>query len=966
MTASENALTIPLAAVGQPAGRVYVYTAPGYDTDWTRTVGSVSTSGHGRFKVGWTSRGDVRIRVKEQTGTAHPDGAGVFIHLDEPAVRDDGTWFTDNDIHHVLDAAGVHRTSEVVEATLDEIRAAIVAVRTRRPYDPTRVASFGMRPEQQRAVDVTAAYFTAHASDAHPPRFLWNAKMRFGKTFTTYQLAVRMGWRRVLVLTFKPAVRDAWRDDLGNHVDFTGWQFIDRDNPAANPDADIPMVWFASFQDLLGTGAGGAVKAHNEAIHLTEWDAVVIDEYHFGAWQGAAREVCAPATQSLTAASSQAKADEQAAAAAEDVTDLADAGTPRLVAATPDTDTTADLSTADLKLTGRHFLYLSGTPFRALTDGEFNEDAIFNWTYPDEQAAKAAWDGPVETNPYAELPAMHMYTYSLTGLAAQAAADADPSATFDLSGYFEATMDGGQGRFTDPARVAAFLDMLRGKLTQTAGEKLLNGGPNPPFPYADARFTDAVQHSVWFMPTVASAHAMSDALSTHPFFRNHTVHIAAGSAAGMGADAKGPVVAMLDQAATLDRPTITLSVGKLMTGVTVAQWGSILILRSLKSPESYFQAAFRVQSPWTTRRPDGRTRVLKDTCYVFDFDPNRTLSLVYAYGTKLAGSATSKSPADEVADLLNFLPIFAFDGGRMDAIDVNAVMDWATAGTGAAMLAKRWGSPRLVDLSEAVLTKLLETAGLVDRLQQMEDFRALRTEASKIIASSKKIRDGKKAPGSGEPEDPDVAAARRAKREQVDTLRKKLLKLIQKVPVFMYLTDFREESLVDVITSLDTSLFERVTGLTIADFTLLSELGVFSSSHMNEAIWQFRLFERAGLAYLGGGAPTDAVTQVGLWDTTITKEELVAGPAVPTADPVMVALLDGYLLEVGNTLVGPTGQTAVVAGGGGLLVNKTTCTTPAAAVAVGCSDTDGWDFWALPGYGTLRELTELLAVEKPA
>ena len=862
---------------GAPGGRIYIYTAPGYDTPWIRTVGTTTVEGRGRLKVGYTGRPDPRVRIKEQTGTVYPGGEGIVIHLDVPAVREDGTAFTDHDVHKVLDAAGIQRSSEVVEATLAEVRAAIAAVRAGRAYDPTRTEDFGMRPEQADAVQRTAAYFLEHADDPHPPRFLWNAKMRFGKTFTTYQLARHMGWKRVLVLTYKPAVRNAWRDDLISHIDFTDWVFADRDTPC-DPDTPAPAVWFASFQDLLGTTADGGMKDHNVDLHLIDWDCVVLDEYHFGAWQGAAKEVCYPAT-----AQDPGKAEEKAAKSdadrADEIADLADAGTPRLIAATPDTGITADLDAADLRLSGRYFLYLSGTPFRALTEGEFNEDAIYNWTYPDEQYAKQQWAADQardpEHNPYRELPQMQMFTYALSEVAS-VAIDQGADGLFDLSGFFEAKKVGSEYHFTDPNRVNEFLNMLRGRLTQSATEKLLNNF-KPPFPYSDARFAAAVDHTVWFLSTVASAHAMKAALEAHPFFRDFLVHVAAGSGAKMGAEAKDPVDAMLARAAKTGKQTITLSCGKLMTGVTVPQWGAILILRSLKSPESYFQAAFRVQSPWTTRNDDGTRTINKQTCYVFDFDPNRALSLIYQYGTKLAGGSTMTAPSDVIGELIEFLPIFAFDGGRMDPVDVNAVMDWGTAGAGAAMLAKRWGSPRLIDLSEDVLRKLLADTDLVGRLEQMEDFRSLRQDASKIIAQSQKLREGKKPKGGGggEPEDPDVKAARKAKREQVRSLRDKLLKFVQAVPVFMYLTDFREEALVDVIESLDTQLFERVTGLTLEDFHKLADVGVFHPEHMNEAIWQFRLFERASLDYLGA-APYDHESRpVGLWDRTVTEQERV-------------------------------------------------------------------------------------------
>jgi hypothetical protein len=944
--------------VSQQAGRIYVYSAPGYDTTWTRTSGSVTTTGQGRFKVGWTGRADARVRVREQTGTVYPDGDGIVIHLDEPAVRDDGTPFTDTDVLHVLDSAGVHRTSEVVEATLDEIRAAVAAVRTGHRFDPDRTEGFKPRDEQLEAIERTAAYFTEHADDAKPPRFLWNAKMRFGKTFTTYQLAKRMGWRRVLVLTYKPAVRDSWRDDLLHHVDFAGWVFADRDNPVDLATADAPVVWFASFQDLLGTTADGQVKDHNQDLHTRTWDCVVVDEYHFGAWQGAAREVCEPVTVST---------DDEAGAAdhATEVAELADAGLPRLIAAAPDTGTRRDLTVADLRITGRCFLYLSGTPFRALAEGEFNEDAIFNWTYPDEQRAKAAWDAdPTKdpaANPYLELPQMQLYTYSLGALTGEQLQEHSDD-TFDLSRFFAARKDGPEYHFVDPVRVNEFLDVLRGRLKRSATDKLLSA--SPPFPYSHPDFAAAVQHTVWFLPTVAACHAMKAALASHPHFKDHLVHVAAGTAAKTGAEAKPPVDAMLAKAAVTGQPTITLSCGKLMTGVTVPQWGAILILRSLKAPESYFQAAFRVQSPWRTRRGDGTVGVLKPTCYVFDFDPTRALTLIYQYGTRLAGADLQTSPADAVRELTECLPIFHFDGGRMDPVDVEHIMDWGTIGIGATMLARRWGSARLINLTEDVLTRLLGDPVLVARLEQMEDFRNIRDEAQAIIAKSQQLK-AAKAASSGEStgtEDPEVVAARKARRKQVETLRKKLQKLIQRIPVFMYLTDKREESLVDVIRALDTQLFERVTGLTLGDFNALLDLGVFHAGHMDAAVWQFRQFERASLRYLDEpGRHAPATGRVGLFTTTVPAEafDRTDGHMAPG---LLSALLRADVLEPGAQLVGAHAS-ATLTPDGRLLVNGEVFDDPdtAARAVAGITDVTGAGYWSVPGWGTLGELAELLA-----
>src|SRR3546814_577006 len=225
--------------------RIYAYTVIGKDAEpWRRKIGRALVEGAGLIKVGETTKSTARARIKQQLGTAYPDLEGVNILLDEPATREDGSQFGDRDVHAALVAAGIKRPGgEWFECTLEEVKAALHTVRTGAAFDATRTESFRMRPEQQAAVDMTAGYFYRHekgqasgTTNARAPKFLWNAKMRFGKTFASYQLARAMGWRKVLVLTYKPAVQAAWHDDLMNHVDFKGWRFIDRDTPIAERD----------------------------------------------------------------------------------------------------------------------------------------------------------------------------------------------------------------------------------------------------------------------------------------------------------------------------------------------------------------------------------------------------------------------------------------------------------------------------------------------------------------------------------------------------------------------------------------------------------------------------------------------------------------------------------------------------------------------------------------------------------
>lgn len=820
---------------------IYAYTVVGKDADpWERSFGQTRIRGAGLIKVGHTTQAKARIRIKQQLGTAYPDLEGVEILHEEAAVREDGSEFTDHEVHDALVAAGVRRPGgEWFEATLDDVRAAINEVKLGHAFDANRTQTFRMRPEQERAVEQSTEYFRKHATDERRPKFLWNAKMRFGKTFATYHLAKRMGWSRVLVLTYKPAVQTAWRDDLLSHVDFSGWHFVDRETPTEKAEELLrgasPVVRFASFQDLTGRSSDGYVKAHNESIYATPWDCIVLDEYHFGAWRASARELYDPVDADLA-----------------------------------DEDPAWDVEEEGLEASC--YLYLSGTPFRAVTNGEFTEDAIFNWTYVDEQAAKETWQESDGSNPYLMLPQMKMYTYKLGSDAVAYAEDGEFSG-FSLSEYFQAERVAPDGKgtereafkFEDETRVSEFLKMLRGKLSEQMKMQVV-ASQKAPFPYESPDFSKAIRHSVWYLPDVASCNAMAAMLRDDGFFSDFEIVVAAGDKAGQGAEAKPPVEAAIAKATKEGRSgSITLSCGKLMTGVTIPEWGAILMLRSLQAPESYFQAAFRVQSPWAFLDAEGVLEVIKPTCYVFEFDPNRALSLLAGYGARLAGES-GETPREAIGKLLNYLPIFGFAGGSMVKLDATEVLDWATAGVGATALANQWNSPLLVEVNEQTLESVLEHPELLETLSQIEHFRVLVDNAEKVITSTKLLRKAKREQG-GEL-DSEQARLQEETNRQRQEIREKLQKFLTRIPVFMYATDFREEALKHVIESLDPVLFERVTGLTIEDFKLLSDLGLFNARNMDDAIFQFRQFERASLRYAEEEEETTdgQLGRVGLWE----------------------------------------------------------------------------------------------------
>jgi hypothetical protein len=685
--------------------------------------------------------------------------------------------------------------------------------------------------------------------------------MRFGKTFTAYQLAKKLGAKRVLVLTFKPAVEDAWQTDLESHVDFDGWQYLSRASGGDPSEVSNkkPLVFFGSFQDLLGTDSVGKIKAKNEWLHTMNWDLVVFDEYHFGAWRETAKELF--------------EGEDEVVAKKEAKLEYA-AG---LEGVNEDLTVLSEKEAAFLPITTKAYLYLSGTPFRALSSGEFIEEQIFNWTYTDEQRAKEtfATEQPGKRNPYGALPQMRLLTYQMPEelLAIASGGEFDE---FDLNAFFDATGRGVLVEFKHKSDVQKWLDIIRGGYAPRAVEHLKTGS-RPPFPYSDVRLLPYLQHSFWFLPNVAACHAMANLLAErhNVFWNDYQVVVAAGATAGIGLEALPPVRRAIRGG--YDTKTITLSCGKLTTGVTVPQWSSILMLRNLKSPESYFQAAFRVQSPWSIKNPNGdnpnEEEILKPICFVFDFAPTRALRQLSEYGIGL--SPGESNPENAVRDLVSFLPVLAYDGANMTQIDAGGILDIAMSGTSATLLARKWESALLVNVDNDTLRRIMDNPEAMAAVERIEGWRALGDNILEtIINKSDKIKDLKKKAKDGEltkKEKQELSDEEREFKSKRKMVQEKLIKFATRIPAFMYLTDFRENTLQDVITKIETGLFETVTGLTVKDFHLLVGLKVFNTEQMNQAVFAFRRYEDASLRYTGLESH-EGLTHYGLYDTVVARE----------------------------------------------------------------------------------------------
>lgn len=802
----------------------------------------------GLLKVGYTTK-DVESRVAQQYPTKRPEEHPYRIVLDEAAIRDDGSTFTDKAVHRILKKRGFENPNgEWFRCGIGDVRSAIIALQTRTENEENRTQNFKMRPEQDAAVKKTVAYYTSYKKENpdKTPHFLWNAKMRFGKTFATYELAKQMGFRKVLVLTFKPAVQSAWEEDLMTHIDFEGWQFITRGGLTyEEADKTRPFVCFASFQDFLGKNSSGGIKLKNHWAHEIEWDLVVFDEYHYGAWRETAKELFESEDKK-----------EQSFQEGSGMEYFKDGFDEEL-----------------LPIKTSYYLYLSGTPFRAIASGEFIEEQIYNWTYSDEQKAKETWVG--ENNPYEMMPRMVLMTYQLPQSVVDVASGGEFD-QFDLNEFFAAEGEGENARFKHEDEVQKWLDIIRGAHSASDIDELKLGAKKPPMPYSDTRLLGIVNHSFWFLPRVSSCFAMANLLKQkqNVFYHDYTINIAAGSKAGIGVDALDPVRKSMKD--PLRSKTITLSCGKLTTGVTIKPWSAIFMLRNLTSPETYFQAAFRVQSPWVIDNEDSPTKkeIMKKECYVFDFAPNRALKQIADYSCRLNIEETN--PEHKVQEFINFLPVLAYDGSSMKQIDAAGVLEYAMSGTTATLLARRWESALLVNVDNNTLSRILNNPEALRALSNIEGFRNLNDDIQTIINKSEAIKAKKKSDQEPTPrEKKEMTEEEKELKSKRKMIQEKLIKFATRIPIFMYLTDYRECCLKDVITKLEPGLFKKVTGLEVKDFELLVSLGVFNASLMNDAVYKFKRYEDSSLSYTG--IYKHEGQEVGLWDTAIGSVEFENG-----------------------------------------------------------------------------------------
>ncbi len=851
---------------------IYVYDTPGVND--------------GYLKIGYTSKGSdgVKQRIWNQSHTVGMANKTRILYQCS-AVKDNGVSFRDTDIHRILRRLGKRQLdegqdkNEWFECTLGDVKAAIGELVTGKTISLERNQTFRPRPEQERAIAKTISYYqSAKEQDSNAkPKFLWNAKMRFGKTFASYELAKKMDMKRILILTFKPAVESAWQEDLESHVDFTGWEFISvKKADSLNMKIDQmyeqtfkgkPIVVFGSFQDFLGTTPNGGIKPKHKFINSEDWDLVIFDEYHFGAWRDNAKKLFA-------------KQDEES----EEETDFDAEKYSEYEAGNA-------INESFLQIETKHYLFLSGTPFRAINSGEFIEEQIFNWTYSDEQSEKENWpkEHPEEPNPYVSLPQMCMLTYKLPEEIRKVAEQGEFN-EFDLNVFFSAkseTKKPEDAQFVYKDEVQKWLNLIRGSYDVVSDLK--QGDKKPPMPYSHGPLLRTLNHTLWFLPNVNSCYAMANLLAEpqNTFYHDYKINVCAGTKAGIGLAALAPVQESMHD--PLNSKTITLSCGKLTTGVTVKPWTGVFMLRNLKSPETYFQTAFRVQSPWTMKDDEGRDVIMKEVCYVFDFALDRALRQISEYSCKL--NVDEPNPEKKVGEFIHFLPVLAYDGSTMKQISAGEILDMAMSGTSATLLARRWESALLVNVDNDTLRRIISDPRAYEAIMSIEGFRALGDNSIEtVINKSESIKQAKAQNVAQTPAQKKELDEEEKKNKSLrKQIQEKLIKFATRIPIFMYLTDYRERTLKEIITELEPELFKKVTGINVSDFELLCKIGVFNAPLMNEAVYNFKRYEDSSLSYTGINLHTEE-TQIGGFDETISRQEFYDRPEtdISIADAVPV------------------------------------------------------------------------------
>ena len=821
----------------------------------------------GLIKIGDAE--NVEKRIKEQFNTAsalNPENLKTKQEYEIEAITKSGKEFRDHQIHQILKNKGYRKhqiidedntvikaNTEWFEISLEKAKHLIESYIDEIPEEQInldRYNDFPMRPEQEDAVNITQEYF--EKNKGNNPEFLWNAKMRFGKTFSAYQLVKKMNFSKILVITYKPGVRNSWEDDLNNHVDFKDFTFLHNDNlNKINKYIrnEKKIVVFASYQDLLGKNSDGSdIKEKHEALFDMKWDILIVDEFHYGTSTDKAKELLKNELESIELKPKEIKEELKELFSEEDEF-------------TKEDETQYYAEEAAKNINTRYKLFLSGTPFKALADNRFSKEAIFNWTYTDEQKAKEEWK-PSEkypTNPYEMLPRIKLYVYKVSDDLVKAGLKENKN-EFSLNYFFKVEKG---DTFRDENAVKKWLDLISGiiKPVDDIEDQISNKKTKiykSQYPYdKDAELIDEIDHTLWYFNRTNSAIAMSKLLKEHPIFKQYHIELVTGKGTASGSEALPPVIEAIRRTEKNEKikGTITITVGKLTTGVSVPEWKGILFLRDTDSPENYFQTAFRAQTPYK----DKNGKIKKD-CYIFDFSPNRSLKLLTQYSEKLTTDSHLTTSEERIQEFINYLPVLKVFGNGMEELDAKKVLTFDLDGVDAKGLGLKFTEKKNIIVTSEVIALIHENENdrsrCEDIFNKIKMFKKYNIGASKkemndsdvdLISLNvnnnkiKKLSSPKKE--DKEKKDPEQVKKDNLEKSQKDKVKKLLMTLLSRIPLFMYLTDATEENMEQVLVDTEDDLFRKTTGIEIQDFNFLVEMGLMKIESLDAYVLKFKELE---------------------------------------------------------------------------------------------------------------------------
>ena len=564
-------------------------------------------------------------RIKSYTNTAGISYKLLYTELAIKRIIKNGdeiyVSFRDHNIHDILENSRIiHKKiddttgREWFPVDLETAKEAISAYKNNYANlshtSQTEVMPIIFRPEQKDAIDRTVTQFSKGN------RMLWNAKMRFGKTLCALEVIKRCEFKKTIILTHRPVVNDGWYEDFTKIFHGTGYAYSSKTN--GNTVEELlrkgnPFVYFASIQDLRGSSVVGGKFAKNKAIFDTTWDCVIVDEAHEGT-----------------------------------TTPLGD-------------ETIKTIYKEDQGKT--KFLALSGTPFNIMDD--YDDKAIYTWDYIMEQEAKQDWDlchfG--DSNPYDELPSLQIFTYNLGELLNNERFNTYEDSAFNFSEFFR-TWTGDIRYDFDPMPVSAKVGDFVHENDIMSFLNLMTAQSDNSYPYSKEEYRSYFKHSLWIVPGIKAAKALKELMYTHPVFGSGQFNVVnvAGSDDEESANALDSVKTAIAEADKRNEYTITLSCGKLCTGVTIKEWTAVFMLAGSysTSASNYLQTIFRVQSPCN------KNGMIKETAYVFDFAPDRTLKMVSEAVSVSAKAGKNKSGDKAIlGKFLNYCPVISISGSKM-------------------------------------------------------------------------------------------------------------------------------------------------------------------------------------------------------------------------------------------------------------------------------------------------------------